>query len=260
VSSQNQDKHSSNNNQDEYSDPLTYDQEYGSYEPSGSFYHSLALEAGTPILELACGTGRIAIPLAKDGFDVTGVDISKQMLDRASQKSENLAITWIQADCRSFNAEKKFRLIYMTGNSFQAFLTREDQELMLTQVKNHLHLDGFFAFDTRNPDLAELASNQNKEEYWHSYVDSQGRTVNVSGLLTYNPISQIAHYITHRRWKGAGKEITNTSHIDLRYIFPQEMEALLYHNGFNIIRCYGNWDLSPLTPKSPSMIYVCKLR
>jgi ubiquinone/menaquinone biosynthesis C-methylase UbiE len=128
VSSQNQDNQSSSSNQDEYSDPLTYDQEYGSYEPSGSFYRSLALEVGSPILELACGTGRVTIPLANQGLDVTGIDISEKMLDRASQKSGDLAITWIQADCRSFNVQKKFRLIYMTGNSFQAFLTREDQE------------------------------------------------------------------------------------------------------------------------------------
>ncbi len=62
------------NNLIEYADPLIYDLENAAFEPDGLFYLSLARETGGPLLELGCGTGRIAIPLAKEGFDVTGLE------------------------------------------------------------------------------------------------------------------------------------------------------------------------------------------
>ena len=65
------------NNLEEYSDPLDYDSEYGRFTPEvETFYQELALTVQGPILDLACGTGRITIPLAKHGFEITGLDIS----------------------------------------------------------------------------------------------------------------------------------------------------------------------------------------
>jgi len=81
-------------------------------------------------------------------------------------------------------------------------------------------------------------------------------------MLDYDPITQIQHYTFHNRWldpSGQPKE-EKTLRTALRYVFPQEMEALLFYNGFQIRACYGSWQQTPLTADSPAMIYVCQKR
>jgi ubiquinone/menaquinone biosynthesis C-methylase UbiE len=168
-------------NLEEFADPVSYDLEYGD-ETGVAFYAALAGEAGGPVLELACGTGRVSIPLARQGFEVTGLDITPGMLDRARDKSAGLPVRWIEGDARAFQLGARFRLIYMTGNAFQAFLEWADQEAMLARVHEHLHPDGLFAFETRNPNWSDLTTDET-EAYWHSYTDSHGNEVRVSEKL-----------------------------------------------------------------------------
>ena len=91
-------------------------------------------------MEIACGSGLVTIPIAAQGLDITGVDLARPMLEHARKKAEqqNLNICWVEADARSFNLGAQYQFIYLTGNAFQAFLRREDQETMLTVVKRHL--------------------------------------------------------------------------------------------------------------------------
>ena len=63
---------------------------------------------------------------------------------------------------------------------------------------------------------------------------------------------------SYRRWREGDREHTTVTRIALRYIFPQELAALLHHNGFTVLRQYGDWNLEPLTATSPSIIVVCR--
>lgn len=246
-------------NLEEYTDPIEYDCEYGDPEPEFSFYSKFAKKSGNPILEIACGTGRIAIPLASQGFQITGIDISKAMIERAIQKTKGTSIELIVADGRTFELGKLFRMIYMTGNAFQALLARADQEMLLQNVRKHLLPDGIFVFDTRFPLLSELSSTSKEEEYWHSYKNPEGQSVKVSGYHIYDGITQIAEYITFRRWQVNGQIKTRKTKIALRYTFPMEMEALLHYNGFSIEQLLGDWNGTPFNSIHEKMIYVCKL-
>lgn len=249
-------------NLEEYRDPVAYDAENQSYGPSGPFYESLAARVGGPILELACGTGRVTIPLAERGYAITGLDLTPEMVEAARQKTagRDLPIEWLVGDACAFDLNRRFRLIFMTGNAFQAFLDRAAQEAMLGRVAAHLEPDGLFAFETRNPNPANLFADQEEEE-WYTYQDPRGMTVRVSGYQTYDPIAQVQTYTTLRRHETPdGETVVQTSRIALRYVFPQEMEALLHHNGFRVRERYGHFDRSPLTGESPSMIYVCQRR
>ena len=77
----------------------------------------------------------------------------------------------------------------------------------------------------------------------------------------YDPMTQIQHYTRHLTFLySSGQRKEKTLHTALRYVFPQEMEALLFYNGFQIRACYGNWQQEPLTATSPAMIYVCQRR
>lgn len=255
-------------NLEEFSDPANYDQEDAS-DTGLAFYAALAQETGGPVLEIACGTGRVSIPIARSGYSVTGLDIVPAMLERARGKSIGLPIRWVEGDARTFDLGEQFHLIFLTGNAFQAFLTNADQEALLGRVRAHLSGEGLFAFETRNPLLAQSRiqeglfvslETREHEETWPSFIDISGREVRLSKTRVYDPVAQILHWTTYRRWFEGDREQTKITRIALRYTFPQELAALLHYNGFSIIRQYGDWDLEPLTAASPSIIVVCRKR
>lgn len=247
-------------NLEEFRDSANYDIEQGlGNEPRIAFYSSLAREFGEPVLEVACGTGLVTIPMAELGFELVGVDLTPEMLAQARRKSTGLPITWIEGDARQLDLGWQFRLIFITGNAFQAFLTREDQEKLLAGVRAHLAEGGAFAFETRNPRWDDLIT-QAEEQPWDVYTDVSGRTVRSSETYSYDAITQIKHWTVYRRWQEGGQEQTKISRIAVRYTFPQELEALLHYNGFRLIRRYGDWDMSPLEAHSPSILVVCQKR
>lgn len=253
-------------NLEEFADPADYDRR----DPSDTgidFYASLAEETGGPVLELACGTGRVAIPIARAGFHVTGLDIVPGMIERARSKSAGLPVRWIVGDARRFSLDDTFRLVYLTGNAFQAFLTNEDQAALLQSVRSHLYKGGILAFETRNPLLSKPLHRPGlfvnletveEEQEWPSYTDAEGREVRVSRTRRYDPVAQILHWTTYRRWQEGPHEYEKVTRIALRYTFPQELAALLSNNGFEIVKQYGDWDRQPLTATSPSIIVVCR--
>jgi SAM-dependent methyltransferase len=259
------------NNLEEFADPDNYDIEDDS-DTGVAFYTALAQESGSPVLEIACGTGRVSIPIARLGFAVTGLDITPGMLARARSKSAGLPARWVEGDARTFDLGEPFRLIFLTGNAFQAFLTWADQAALLARMRAHLHNGGLFAFETRNPrwpgqaahqtgeGLFALLETRTEEEQGQSYIDHSGREVRVSRTQVYDPIAQILHWTSYRRWGEGDQAQTKITRIAVRYTFPQELAALLHYNGFAIIRQYGDWDLSPLSAASPSIISVCRKR
>ncbi|MDQ4129213.1 MAG: class I SAM-dependent methyltransferase [Actinomycetota bacterium] len=259
-------------NLEAFADPVDYDRQDSS-DTGVAFYAALARETGGPVLEIACGTGRVAIPIARQGFAMTGLDVVSGMLERARNKSAELPIRWIEGDARTFDLGERFRLIYLTGNAFQAFVTNTDQEALLGRVRAHLHDEGLFAFETRNPrwrtredrdedpdGLFVNLETRAEEEVRPSFTDADGREVRESRTRTYDHVAQILHWTSYWRWQEGSEERTKITRIALRYTFPQELAALLHYNGFTIERRYGDWNLEPLTAASPSIIVVCRRR
>ncbi len=165
----------------------------------------------------------------------------------------------MEADARSFNLGSKFQFILLTGNAFQAFLRRQDQEALLASVKRHLAPNGIFAFETRNPSGHDL-TNQPEEEFDQSYMSVEGYRVSVSFTQFYDPVTQIMYWTSYRRWSDGKQDYKKETHISCRFTNPQELEALLHYNGFQIIEQYGNWSKEALSPPSPSIISICKVR
>lgn len=242
-------------------------------DTGGAFYRALAQEAGGSVLEIGCGTGRVTIPIAELGFPVTGLDIVPGMIERARRKAAGLPAKWVVGDGRSFQLDEQFRLIFLTGNVFQFFLTNADQAAMLERVHAHLLPEGLFAFETRNPRWSSLAARPEPYEgmFFHletwaeeraaeDYVDEQGRSIQISYTQAYDHAAQILHLTGYRRWREGEQEQTQITRTALRYTFPQELTALLEAHGFAVIRRYGDWNYEPLTEASPSMIVVCRPR
>ena len=146
-----------------FRDPSLYDWEYRRRRADVSFYRMLADERGGPILDLGCGSGRLAIPLLRDGHPVVGVDLSEAMLARARAQRQRLPGPlkqrglFVRGDLRRLPVRGAFPFIGMAFHTIQHLI--EDDELLsvLRAVRERLTPDGWFAFDVFFPSAAWLA-------------------------------------------------------------------------------------------------------
>jgi len=113
------------------------------------FYVKQVKKYGSPVLELACGTGRITIPIAKERIPIVGLDFSAKMLTQARKNSDqdNLEIEWIEADMTNFSLSRKFSVIIMPGAAMNWVLKNSEIENCLSCVKKHLMSGGRFIFN-----------------------------------------------------------------------------------------------------------------
>ncbi|UCZ53490.1 class I SAM-dependent methyltransferase [Bacillus shivajii] len=249
-------------NFEEYDDPALYDRENERYKGDIPFLQKWAEKMDGPIIDVACGTGRATIPLGQEGYELIGVDVHQGMLDEAKKKADNLNLNvkWLKQDCTNLDLHVKSSLIYTVGNSFQHFLTNEDQDGLLKSVNRHLKNGGIFIFGTRFP-VEEDLIHQSSEEYWRTYPDPEtSHEVDVYTISRYDALDQVQHCTTIRKYKdNQGCVIDEKrTNINLRYVFPKEMERLLDAHGFEILHVYEDWNETPITNDSNEMVYVCK--
>lgn len=247
-------------NTEEYENPVLYDKENEAWKSESTLLLRWAKRQQGTIIDLACGTGRMTIPLAQAGFNVIGVDYHQAMLKQAEDKATqlNLKLTWLEQDCTKLDLPFKARLIYSIGNSFQHFLTNDQQDGFLASAHTHLEQGGVLIFGARFPAADELLQ-PSEEEYWRSYEDN-GLQVNLFTISNYDSIKQIQHYVTIRRYQNAKGEIVaeTKTNIQLRYTYPQEMERLLEKHGFTVLHRYKDWTETPLDGDSAEMIFICQ--
>jgi SAM-dependent methyltransferase len=241
-----------------YADPVIYDLETGEHDVADSILLNLADQAAGPILELGCGTGRLTIPLAKRGLDLTGLDILPHMIDRAREKAAGLDIRWICDDVRHFQLDGRYGLIFTAGAVLQHLLRRVDQEAMLARVGEHLAPGGRFVLDAsfKRPDkMVDV----DEPVFWYSFSDEDGRPVDVYGTDHYDHLGQIWTQTLYRRWREGEQEGgARPATIVTRYFMPQELQSLLRYNGFAVLEKYGSWQGEPLTEESDMQIYLCQ--
>src|SRR5271157_3471840 len=135
--------------------------DYYSIGPDGNveFYVAEAIKAGSPVLEVACGTGRITFPVVQAGIQITDLDLSPSMLEVAAHKLETLdaetqsRVELVKGDMRDFSLGKKFQLIIIPYNAFQYIYTTEDQKRALTCIREHLDESGQLIFSIFDPKL-----------------------------------------------------------------------------------------------------------
>lgn len=130
---------------------------------------------------------------------------------------------------------------------------------MLARVREHLRPEGCLLFDTRNPNPQNLLEVRHPVGKQLTLPD--GGQLVITEEQRYDPMTQLQHYTCHRTFLHPdGQREEKTLRTALRYVYPQELEALLYYNGFQIRTCYGDWQQSPLAATSPEMICVCQRR
>ncbi len=241
-----------------------YDLDLKGMDEDLPFLEGMAARCGSPILELACGTGRALLPLAGRGFQVTGVDISPAMLAVARSRLQaaglDRRVRLVEQDVRSLDLGGHFKLAYALVNSFSHMLTLDDQLAALAAVRRHLEPGAILILDLFNPDIGRL-------------LDFRGHLVLDKQMV--DPVTR--HTISKYRSEQVdlGTQIIDVTYVldeldgegvlrrtifpfALRYFYRFELELLLRYAGFELEAIYGSYDLEEFGGESPKMIAVAR--
>ena len=209
------------------------------------------------ILELCCGTGRLTLPIAKDGYDISGVDYTASMLEQAKIKASEagLDITFIEADIRTLELPEQYDLIFIPFNSIHHLYKNDDLFNAFNVVKKHLKGDGSFLLDCFNPNIQFIVEGEKEQQDIAEYTTKDGRKVLIKQKMRYESKTQINRIEWHYYINGAFDSIQN---LDMRLFFPQELDSYLESSGFNIINKFGSFKEDPFNDGSEKQIFVCQ--
>ncbi len=222
------------------------------------FYRKwMPADENAQILELCCGSGRLTIPLAKEGLNICGVDNSKTTLEQAKLKAKNeiLKIDFIEADIRTLDLPHKYDLIFIPFNSIHHLYKNQDLFDALKVVKKHLKKDGLFILDCYNPNIHYIIEAEKGKNKIAEYKTIDGRKVMIEQTMKYESKSQINRIEWHYFINNVFHSVQN---LDMRMFFPQELDTYLKWSGFAIINKFGNFDEDVFEDNSEKQIFVCK--
>ncbi len=238
-----------------YADGRHYDLQHAGMTDDIPFYLRQARELGGDALEIACGTGRITIPLAEAGIKITGLDLEEGMLRQARAKAaeKGIAVDLVQGDCRRLDLGRKFNLVFFPFNSIAHLHDPESIEACFAGAREHLSDRGRFIVDIFNPRLDILIRDASERYPVAEYPDPDGGgTVLITENNVYDAATQVNHIKWYYRVGKSGAE--RVAELDMRVFFPQELDALLRASGFEIEAKYGDFDESPFVSGSPKQI------
>ncbi len=217
------------------------------------------------ILELACGTGRAAIPLAQAGHSVTGIDFDPAMIRLAQQKAKSVGLSSRVLDLRVGDAltlrlGKRFDWVCIFFNTFLAFATLEQQDACLQVARRHLRKGGRLFLDILQPNVGLLGQERSRELDPHLFfAPNLGTSVLKTIDVDRDPSKQLEKVTFRYRWHDAdGRRRERTMRFAMTFIFPRELRILLERNGFEVEHLWGNYDGSALDADSPRMIVRAK--
>ena len=227
---------------------------YDAVNPWGEdedFYLSLPRNGNVSILDLGCGTGRLACAYASEGHDVLGADPAAAMLDTARAREWGDQVEWVHSNAQSFRSERRFDLIVMTGHAFQFLHTDQDIEAGLSTMKRHLAPGGRVVFETRNP-LARVWSNWTAENLVTIAIESEDK-VDVWATVDEVDGDYVRFKMNYLIERTQEKLVSNNT---LRFLGRAALEAHLGRAGLQLEQLLGDWNSEPFSPSSPEMIVV----
>jgi SAM-dependent methyltransferase len=191
-----------------------------------------ALAGDGPALEFAIGTGRVGIPLAHRGVPVTGLELSRPMIDRLRTKADEATIPVVPGDMATATAgeEGSYALVYLVFNTISNLLTQAEQVACFRNAARHLRPGGRFVIELWVPELRQLAPGleavvfESREGYF--------------GVDHFDVVTQ--HVVSHHFRFGAGKDarLLRSPH---RYIWPAELDLMAQIAGFELESRHADW-------------------
>ncbi|HTR35809.1 MAG TPA: class I SAM-dependent methyltransferase [Bryobacteraceae bacterium] len=222
------------------------------------YYVDLARQAFGDVLELACGTGQLTVPIASAGLPTVGLDLSAPMLATARQRAATakVSIEYVLGDMRNFDLGRKFALIFIARNSLLHLHSTEDLLAAFAAVRRHMAPGGIFAFDVFNPNVRLLARPSGQRfPVFEVETESFGK-LSVEGTTDYDPATQVGR----GRWYISAPENPDAWVVDLelRNIFPQELPLLLEAGGLHLKSRMGDLSQTPFDSTSRFQVCLCQ--
>jgi SAM-dependent methyltransferase len=207
----------------------------------------LATAAGaTRVLELAIGTGRIALPLKERGFDVRGVDVSDAMVAKLRGKQGGDEIPVTMGNFADVPVEGAFKLVYLVFKTLFALLTQEEQIECMENVASHLEPSGIFVIECFVPDLARFdrgqrvsATNVGVDDVQFDVAVHQAREQRVDSMHVVIRDGDVRTYP-----------------VRLRYAWPSELDLMARIAGLRLRERWGGWEGEPFTDDSGSHVSI----
>lgn len=238
-------------------DSQTYGQRWAPYyddlysEVDDSTIDLLARYAGEPprALELAIGTGRIALPLRRRGVEVVGIDSSEEMVERLRAKDGGEAIKVVMGDFGDVNVDDTFPLVYLAFNTLFGLLDQNAQVECFRNVADHLEPGGCFVIDCFVPDVKRFdAFNTRIGVSSIASVDEH-----MVEMTIYEPVTQrLSNHIVKRNEDGTSVVLP----VELRFAWPSELDLMARLAGLHLEDRFGWYDLRPFNERSTSHMSI----
>jgi SAM-dependent methyltransferase len=240
-----------------------YDAETADYSIDLPAYAMLAKRFGEPLLDVGCGTGRVAFAFARQGISVTGIDTSQPMLEQAQVRAERESIRptqvqWRQADVTELALDEQFGLAIFAYNGFMHLLEQDRQVAALKRLAVHLKDGGGLAIDIANPVEMFRVEDTPGLVLERLFTDPKtGQTVMQQSLASVNRATQVMSLTwIYDRIGPDGTVSRDLIPLRLRYTMASEIRLLLSQTGFSDIELCGDYDFSPYEEDSPRLFVI----
>lgn len=224
-----------------------------------AFWKEYAAKSDGNILEMGAGTGRLTIPLAEAGYNVTALDNSPNMLKILRNKAGDIPISIIESNMQSFSSNQKFSLIIFPYFSFQYLLTLEDQIQCLQNVKRVLHHSGRIGFDIY-PCVCEGSDSEEDNYLYTADFPEREEIISLKSSYNIDRLNLIKHwrdkYIVYDKY---GKHHSFTHKISLKECEPDYFRLLTKQLDLKMVEQYGSFKKQPVKYSSEHIIYILKI-
>jgi SAM-dependent methyltransferase len=223
-----------------------YDDHHGSLDPAPAVAFLAALASNGPVLELAIGTGRVALPLAARGLLVEGVDASAAMVQRLRAKPGGDSIQVAIADMAEVSVGGPFQLAYLVFNSLFALLTQQRQASCFCTVARVLRPGGAFVIECFVPDLTRFDRGQRMQALAVT-EDSASFELSRHDAALQQVTTQIV------KLDAQGMRMRPLA---LRYSWPSELDLMAAQAGLQLTERYADWTRRPFDSTSSGHVSV----